>query len=198
MRRHIIGNSKCFMEENILFTELNDFVFCPASIYFHKIYGSMDKLLYQDETQINGTAAHESIDLGKYSTNSTMLMGTSVYCEKYRLSGKIDIYDIKSKTLRERKKRIIRVYDGYIFQLYAQYFSLIEMGYMVEKMELYSMDDHKTYKVQLPGDDMEMFEKFEQVIREINTFDMNSFSQDNIEKCRKCIYEPSCDRSLLC
>ena len=59
------------------------------------------------------------------------------------------------------------------------------------------MDDHKTYKVQLPGDDMEMFEKFEQVIREINTFDMNSFSQDNIEKCKKCIYEPSCDRSLL-
>lgn len=28
------------MYKEILITELNDFIFCPASIYFHKMYGS--------------------------------------------------------------------------------------------------------------------------------------------------------------
>ena len=59
-----------------------------------------------------------------------------MYCEKYRLLGKIDIYDGKKKILRERKRQIKQVYDGYIFQLYGQYFSLIEMGYEVDKKKI--------------------------------------------------------------
>ena len=38
--------------------------------------------------------------------------------------------------------------------------------------------------------------KFEKVIRDIRTFDVNSFIQRNQEKCSRCIYEPACDRSL--
>lgn len=37
------------MEDLILITQLNDFIFCPASIYFHKLYGSESKLLYQTD-----------------------------------------------------------------------------------------------------------------------------------------------------
>ena len=77
------------------------------------------------------------------------MQSLDVYCEKYRLLGKIDIYDGKKKILRERKRQIKQVYDGYIFQLYGQYFSLIEMGYEVDKMELYSMIDNKKYPIEL-------------------------------------------------
>ena len=28
------------MEDLIIISNLNDFIFCPASIYFHKLYGS--------------------------------------------------------------------------------------------------------------------------------------------------------------
>lgn len=57
------------MDESILITELNDFIFCPASIYFHQLYGSMDPMLYQTEDQINGTSAHTRVDTGKYSNS---------------------------------------------------------------------------------------------------------------------------------
>ena len=30
----------------IKYSNLNDFIFCPASIYFHKLYGSQDNLTY--------------------------------------------------------------------------------------------------------------------------------------------------------
>ena len=46
------------MDDAILITELNDFIFCPASIYFHKMYKEMDRFIYQTTDQINGTAAH--------------------------------------------------------------------------------------------------------------------------------------------
>ncbi len=185
------------MTGQILITELNDFIFCPASIYFHKIYGGMDKMLYQTEYQINGTAAHEAVDEGKYSSCKAIFMGTNVYCDKYNLIGKIDIYDSKNKVLRERKKIVKQIYDGYVFQVYAQYFSLIEMGYEVEKIEIYSISNHKTYNIPLPHCDKEMFEKFERVIQEIRNFSMDNFKQTNIQKCKNCIYEPACDRTLL-
>lgn len=46
------------MEDLILITELNDFIFCPISIYFHHMYGNREKATYQSEYQLNGTAAH--------------------------------------------------------------------------------------------------------------------------------------------
>lgn len=48
-----------------------------------------------------------------------MLQGVSVYCEKYNLVGKIDVFDEKTGILTERKKKIKTVYDGYIYQIYA-------------------------------------------------------------------------------
>ena len=40
------------MEDLIIISNLNDFIFCPVSIYFHKLYGSQDNLLYQSSAQI--------------------------------------------------------------------------------------------------------------------------------------------------
>ncbi len=185
------------MYGDILITELNDFIFCPVSIYFHKLYGGIETRLYQSSDQINGTAAHKSVDIKQYSDRKSTLMAMDVYCERYGLIGKIDIYDIEKRILRERKKKVKTIYDGYVFQIYAQYYSLVEMGYNVDKLEIYSMDDHKTYPIPLPSVDKEMQAKFERVISDIKHFKMDTFYQTNIKKCERCIYEPSCDKSLL-
>ena len=50
------------MDDLIIISNLNDFIFCPASIYFHKLYGSEDTIMYQSKAQLDGTKAqHEKI-----------------------------------------------------------------------------------------------------------------------------------------
>ena len=184
------------MSENpVLASSLNDFIFCPASVYFHALDNETDKLMYQDDCQLNGTTAHEKSDSGLYSTKKTILQAISVYCEKYDILGKIDTFDCKSGILTERKKKIVTIYDGYIFQLYAQFFALAEMGYSVKQMRLYSMDDNKVFCIERPYDNPAMQQKFEKVIADINSFDFFNFHQENPLKCERCIYEPLCSYS---
>ena len=185
------------MDDLIIISNLNDFIFCPASIYFHKLYGSEDTIMYQSKAQLDGTKAHEKIDNGTYSTRKNILMAIDVYSEKYGVIGKIDMYDENKKLLVERKKHVNKIYDGYVFQLYAQYFSLAEMGYKVKKIRLYSYTDNKLYPQLLPEENKEMLEKFERTIKAIRNFSFDDFHQDNCAKCKRCIYEPACDRSLL-
>ena len=184
------------MEEPILITWLNDFIFCPASIYFHNLYGETERIAFQQPCQINGTAAHERIDSGKYSTRKNILSGISVYCEKYNLTGKIDLFDIDSGELVERKKQIKTVYDGYIFQLYGQCFALREMGYTIKKLTLRSLTDNKKYSVPLPENAPEKQSAFDELLQSIADFDLSHFKQINNEKCLNCIYEPLCSASL--
>lgn len=186
------------MEETILISYLNDFIFCPVSIYFHKLYGNLDKNLYQSEYQINGTNAHKAIDNKTYSTRKNILQGIDIFSQEYGIEGKIDLFDINKSELVERKNKIVEIYDGYVFQLYAQYYGLTEMGYEVRKMSLYSMSDNKKYAVKLPTENLEMKAKFEKLISDIRKFNIENFKQVNKEKCKRCIYEPACDRSLIC
>lgn len=184
------------MSENpIPISNLNDFVFCPVSIYFHGLE-SEENLLSQDVAQINGSHSHRNSDSAAYSTKKSVLQGISVYCRKYNLCGKIDVFDMDKKMLTERKKNIKTVYDGYVFQLYAQYFSLTEMGYRVEKLRLYSMDTNKSYYIELPENNIPMLQKFTRLIDDIKTFSFDNFEQTNGEKCKNCIYEPLCGFSV--
>ena len=184
------------MDDIIIISNLNDFIFCPASIYFHKLYGSQDNLTYQSSYQINGSKAHESVDNSSYSTKKSIITALDVYSDKYKLSGKIDIYDMEKQLLIERKKHISKIYDGYVFQLYAQYYALTEMGYAVQKLEIRSLDDNKKYKINLPDEDLLMKNRFEELIDTMRSFDLNEFYQSNIEKCKNCIYDDAYDRSL--
>lgn len=186
------------MEETILISYLNDFIFCPVSIYFHKLYGNLDKNIYQSKDQIDGTYAHKTIDTGTYSSRKNILQGIDIYTEEFRIQGKIDTFDIKVGVLTERKNKIKEIYDGYIFQLYAQYYALTEMGYTVNKMRFHSIIDNKNYEVKIPKEDIEMDNKFRNLIKEMREFNIEEFEQTNIKKCERCIYEPSCDRSKLC
>ena len=186
------------MEETILISYLNDFIYCPVSIYFHKLYGNVQKDLYQSNYQINGTDAHKSIDNKTYSTRADVLQSIDVYTEKYDILGKIDVFDCKTGILTERKKKISEIYEGYIFQVYAQYYGLTEMGYTVKQIKLHSLDDNKTYNIKLPDENVEMKNKFQKLIKDMHEFSFENFNQTNVKKCQNCIYEPSCDRSLLC
>ncbi|BFK75606.1 MULTISPECIES: type V CRISPR-associated protein Cas4 [Acidaminococcus] len=186
------------MEDDwIQISQLNDFIFCPASIYFHNLYGRQAVLTYQSPDQLKGTAAHSAIDQRRYSTHKNILQSLFVESSTYGLIGKIDLFDSSTKTLIERKKQIKTIYDGYIFQIYGQYFCMIEMGFQVDHLQLYSLDDHRKYDISLPKDDQPMFQKFEQLLKEMRQFSLSSFKQQNQKKCLHCIYEPACDRSLL-
>ena len=181
------------MESYIPISYLNDFIFCPRSIYFHQLFGKASKKLFHRSFQTRGLNAHKTIDEKTYTTAKSIFQGMDVYCERYKLCGKIDLYDQEKKLLIERKNKIKEVYDGYVFQLYAQYFCLIEMGYKVEKMKIYSQSDNKNYNIPLPEKDDKMFKKFTQVIKEITSFKMESPFLPNPKKCRQCVYNTLCD-----
>lgn len=183
------------MEELIIISYLNDFIFCPVSIYFHQVYGKRDKMTYLGESQINGLIAHSSIDNKVYSSKSNILLGMDVFSSRYNLVGKIDIFDIEKAELVERKYKVSEIYDGYVFQLYAQFFALCDMGYSVKSLKIHSISDNKSYKVKLPEEDPLMLSQFHSLLNDINIFDLYSFNQSNKNKCSKCIYEPACDRS---
>ena len=89
------------MDDIILISNINDFIFCPVSIYFHNLYGSENKLMFQSEYQLNGTKAHETVDSNRYSTRAEIITSLDVYSDVYRIVGKIDIYNGKQKRLIE-------------------------------------------------------------------------------------------------
>lgn len=158
----------------------------------------MEKVSYQGEAQLKGTSAHDAVDHTRYSTKKSILQGIEVYSSTYNLIGRIDLFDQEKGLLTERKYQIKAIYDGYVFQLYAQYFALKDMGYEVKQMRLYSKIDNRVYPIEVPELDETMFGKFEELLLDINGFDMETFVQDNSKKCENCIYEPSCDRSAKC
>lgn len=179
------------MEPYIQISKINDFIFCPKSIYFHGLYENFSEKTYHQSPQVKGKIKHESVDYQKYSTAKKYLQGLEIYSEKYNLAGKIDMYDQCAKTLTERKNKISKIYDGYRYQLYAQYFCLKEMGYVVKKLFFYSMSDNKKYEVMLPGKEERL--RFESVLTQIREFNMlNNDLSPNPAKCAECIYRELC------
>ena len=180
------------MEPYLCITQLNDFTFCPRSIYFANIYKqNYSPATYHQTPQKVGLAAHKTVDEGTYSNRKDLLQGLTVYSEKYHILGRIDTFDIATGELCERKYSVKAVYDGFRYQLYAQYFALTEMGYAVRSMKIFSKKDNISYPVDLPGTP-EIVE-FERLIDEIRKFSLfTDFSQSE-KKCVKCIYNPLCD-----
>ncbi|WGK68196.1 type V CRISPR-associated protein Cas4 [Candidatus Haliotispira prima] len=172
---------------------LNDYLFCPYSIYLHNIYADFSRDLYQDKPQRAGTIAHDSIDQQRYSTRKDELSGISVISTEFMLQGKIDLYKGRSRELIERKKKIRVVYDGYVYQLLAQYFCMVEMGYAVDKLSLYSMDDNKKYSIDLP--DTARRADFAAHAERVRTYQPDMpLTHVNARKCQSCIYHELCEK----
>lgn len=185
------------MEYPIPASLLNDFIFCPLSIFFHRIYADRVGESFKSTKQTDGTVAHETVDSNKYSTRKNMLASIDAFSEEYGLICRIDLYDLDKKKIIERKKKISTLYDGQIFQVYAQYFCLREMGFDVQKLQIHSMDDNKNYYIPVPTDNREMYERFKNILSEIRNFDPAKYIQTNDKKCMSCIYEPACSKSLV-
>jgi CRISPR-associated exonuclease Cas4 len=180
------------MESYIQISKLNDFIFCPTSLYFHSLYEGFSQKVYHYTPQTVGKIKHENIDEGRYSSRKRYIQNLSVYSEKYNLMGKIDIYDREEKALIERKFKIKKIYDGQRYQLYAQMFCMREMGWEVEKLYIHSLSDNRRYPVGLP-DEKEMA-KFETLIDDMNNFDSEKYRGKISEnKCDNCIYRELCN-----
>jgi CRISPR-associated protein Cas4 len=187
------------MENYITLSHLNDFIFCPRSIYFHQLYSSYHDSVYKQLAQVLGTEAHAAIDAKTYSTRANIVLALEVYSTVYGISGKIDMLDTASGTLTERKRRVVQIYDGYVFQLYAQCHALREMGYTVQHLQIYELSKNKVHPIPLPEHDTAMQHKFEALVLAINTYDMSDEGfVPNSNKCNKCIYNHLCDKALLC
>ena len=185
------------MELYLKISNLNDFIFCPLSIYYHQLYGELSERMYYGQAQFDGKIAHSAVDEKRYSTHKNILQGIDVYSDEYKLCGKIDIFDLNKGLHKEQKKHIETIYDGYVFQLYAQCLCLREMGYTVKQLRFYSSDDNKVYPVKLPEEDTELFEKYKTTNQKMQMFDVSTYQPKAEDKCRKCIYNDFCDRPIV-
>ena len=180
------------MESNIIISNLNDFIFCPRSIYYHNLYYDYEDKLYYSTYQINGKNSHKSIDSNNYSTKKSILQGINIYSDELGLIGRIDLYDFEKKELIERKRKIKKIYEGYYLQLYAQYYCLVEMGYEIKKLYFYSLIDNKKIEVKLPTEKDK--KRLKEIIKKMKNFNIEdpNFTQ-NKNKCEMCVYKNLCD-----
>ena len=173
---------------------LNDFVFCPYSIYLHNVYLNTDESLYHATPQTRGKLAHETIDEKRTSTRKDVIESLSVYSEKYGLVGKIDLYKTVEKALIERKYQLKRIFQGQIYQLWAQFFCLEEMGFKVESLFFSEISTKKLIPVKKPNDEERAF--FEKFLKSFRDFDPSEPFIPNPEKCSHCIYFNLCDKTV--
>lgn len=181
------------MEDYIPISHLNDFMFCPRSIYLHAIYGRFNQSTYHSEFQTRGRISHDAVDEKRYSTRKDILQGTRVYSEKLGIMGRIDVFNKTKGTLVERKFKIKVIQPGYLLQLYAQYFCLTEMGYQVNGLYLHSLSDNKRYRFNPPGE--KEFNEIAEIVRQIHAQKSEIPPIiDNTEKCNQCIYKNLCHK----
>ena len=71
---------------------LNDFIFCPYSIYLHNVYMESDEMMFHAEPQTRGRISHEAIDHKTYSNRANDIISLPVYSEKYGFLGTNVLY----------------------------------------------------------------------------------------------------------
>ena len=183
------------MENYILLSTLNDFIFCPYSIYIHNIYNTNEEDINYAAPQKKGKAAHSSIDEKKYSSSKNDIVGLSVYSDEFKIMGKIDLYKSDEKFLVERKYQIKQIYQGQIYQIWGQYFCMLEMNYDVEKLAFYEISTNKMHPIDKPNSNDK--EKFRQFIVEYINYNPETEISINENKCNYCIYCNLCDKTTV-
>lgn len=177
----------------IKISELNDFVFCPYSIYLHNIYSDVNDELIHDSYQTVGKIAHKTVDNNSYKLfEKDCLTSLNVYSEEFGLCGIIDIFNQKTGELIERKNKLKKIYQGQIYQVWAQYFCLREMGYSVSKITMLEVSTTKRFNIDLPTKEDEY--NFKHFIEQFRNFNPQSSIEVNPNKCQFCIYAALCDK----
>lgn len=109
-----------------------------------------DEDIYHAVPQLRGKIAHQSIDQKSYSTSKNEITALKVYSKELGVYGVIDLFRVEQKLLIERKFQLRRIYQGQLYQLWAQYFCLSEMGYLVERLAFYETSTNRMFPVELP------------------------------------------------
>lgn len=181
------------MNVYISISTLNDFIFCPYSIYLHNVYAGGDEDLYQATPQAKGKAAHKPIDEKKYSSRKDEITGLTVFSDEFGLSGKIDLYKSNEKLLIERKYKLDTIYRGQIYQLWAQYFCMVEMGYAVDKLAFYVISANTMHPIEVPSENDK--KELLQFINDFRNYNPENEIDINPNKCTHCIYCNLCDKT---
>ena len=152
-----------------------------------------DEELYKATPQVQGTIAHESVDNKTYSTKKNDILALSVYSNELGVMGKIDLFKVDEKILIERKYQLKRIFQGQIYQLWAQYFCLLEMGYDVQKIAFYEISTNKMIPLETPTETSK--EELKQFIARFKAFNPTDHIITNPCKCQHCIYCNLCDKT---
>jgi CRISPR-associated protein Cas4 len=111
------------------------------------------------------------------------------------IAGKIDIYKAQEKLLIERKYKLETIYRGQIYQLWAEYFCMTEMGYEVEKLAFYAISTNKMFPVEIPTEEDK--KELADFISKFQDFNLEAPIPLNENKCKHCIYSNLCDKTEL-
>lgn len=187
------------MESYIKLSTLNDFIFCPKSIYYHELYDNYNSNLYHEKAQKEWKIAHKNIDEKTYSTSKFCYQSLEVYSEEYKIHWKIDIFNALSWELIERKNQIYidenwkpKIYLWYKYQLWWQMFCLEEEWFEVKSLYFYSVKDNKKYRIYKPSEKEKW--QFKEMLEKYRKFDLfQKYWSQNTKKCIKCIYKELCD-----
>ena len=152
-----------------------------------------DSDIYKAEPQIRGKNAHETIDNKKAQSRKNEMHALPVISDELGIMGVIDIYRVNEKSLIERKYQLKQIFRGHLYQIWAQYYCMIEMGYEVKSISFYEISRNKTIGISLPGDENKA--ELSTLIRQYKSFDPSSAFQTNPRKCSHCIYCNLCDKT---
>ena len=181
------------MDDYILISNLNDFIFCPYSIYLHNVYMDADEDVYHAAPQTIGKAAHESVDMKTYSSCKNEILALPVYSDELGIMGKIDLYKVNEKKLIERKYQLKHIYQGQIYQLWAQFFCMTEMGYAIDSLSFYEISTNKMHPISIP--DTENKNELLRFIDSFRHYNPEEALVTSPNKCIHCIYCNLCDKT---
>lgn len=182
-------------ENYIPLSMLNDYIFCPYSIYLHNIYMEADEGVYHATPQVQGRIAHDAVDHKRSSTRKDDLMAFAVYSDQLGIIGKIDTYKSRERHLIERKYQLRKIYQGQLYQLWGEFFCMKEMGYEIEKVSFYEISTNTMMPQQLPR--QKEWEELKAFVERFRAFDPSQPVETNPNKCAHCIYCPLCEKSNM-
>ncbi len=152
-----------------------------------------DKGLYHATPQTKGVVAHEQLDDRIEQELPDDLYGLAVYSDRLGVMGKIDHYNVSAKRLIEYKNNLKQIFRGQLYQLWAQYFCMIEMGFEINAIGFYELSSGRFIPVDLP--DSVEWNELNQFIARFKNYNPEDSLKVNVNKCIHCIYCNLCDKS---
>lgn len=154
-----------------------------------------DEDIYKATPQLSGNHAHRAIENKSASTRKDDIMTLPIYSDELGIMGAIDIFRGKDRLLIERKNNLKHIFRGQIYQLWAQYFCMTEMGYTIDKIAFYEISTNKMLYQPLPTNENK--DELKAFIRRFRGYNPDvAHFEISPNKCRHCIYCNLCDKTI--